>query len=89
MDKATAAGEIISYARCFIEINAANQLPKFVTLEMEEGEQIDVPVEFEWVPHIYKKCYTFGHQDSQCPTIQIWVPKEKQQVVLESAFKYF
>ena len=85
MDKATAIGERLSYARCFIEIDALKKLPKTVTLEIEEGETIDVPVEFEWIPPICRKCCSFGHQENQCRAIQTWLPKDRNPEVNEPA----
>ena len=84
MDKAAATGERLSYARCFVEINASKKLPKTVSIEITEGVYFDVPVEFEWVPPICKKCSTFGPQEIHSPTIQTWIPKEKQQVRIQS-----
>jgi hypothetical protein len=76
MDQATAKGERLAYARCFIEINAAVKLPKTVQVEVSKGEYVDIPVEFEWVPPICSKCKSFGHNEVQCTTIEMWVPKK-------------
>ena len=66
--KSTASEDRLSYGRCFIQIAASKPLPKSVTLDTEEGEIIEEHIEFEWVPPVCKKCYTFGHQGSHCPT---------------------
>ena len=47
MDNATANGKRIVYARCFDEISASKNLPNQVTLELEDGELVSIPVEYE------------------------------------------
>ena len=54
MDNATATGERLAYARCFVEISASKQLPSQKTLEVEEGERVTVPVSYEWIPPLCK-----------------------------------
>jgi len=78
MDMSTASGERISYARCFVEIDASKTLPSLVTLELEDGDGIEVQIQFERVPPICNKCKTFVHQDNQFPTVKAWVPKSFQ-----------
>lgn len=77
MDEATAKGERLSYARCFIEIKASDKLPKTVKLALSKEEFLEIPVDFEWVSPICSKCNSFGHIDSQCPIVIIekWIPK--------------
>jgi len=47
MDKATTTGERLSYARCFIEVSAGQNLPKSVLLQEEEGDEVAVELEYE------------------------------------------
>ena len=91
MDRATSNFEKLAYARSFIEISAAKSLPKTVSIELEEGERVFIDVEYEWAPPICAKCKTFGHIDSQCPSIKVWRPKadgksvESQSGVIEQS----
>lgn len=71
MDEATAKGERLSCARCFIEIKVSDKLPKTVKLALSKEEFLEIPVDFEWVPPICSKCKSFGHIDSQCPIVII------------------
>ena len=61
-----------------MEIAAAKPLPNQVTLELESGDRAALPVEYEWKPPPRKKCVNFGHIETQCPTIQVWKEKEKE-----------
>jgi len=81
MDKSTATGEKLYFARCFIEIEDSKPLPKIISIEMEEGDTLELQVEFEWVSPVCKRCSTFGHQAIQCPTTHTWLPKDKHQDV--------
>jgi len=76
MDKATTNCERIEYARVFVEISATKPLVKFVDLQFEEGDSVQVEVEYERVPPLCHKCSSFGHVQSQCPTKEVWLPKE-------------
>lgn len=67
MDNATATGERLEFARCFIEIEASAKLPKSVRLDLGNGDWYESPVQFEWVPPRCSKCKTFGHNDIHCP----------------------
>ena len=83
MDKATASGERLSYARCFIEVSATQKLPNSVLLQLEDGEEIEVEVEYEWQPPKCNTCSTFGHVPSHCPTKPAWKHKgEEGDVVM-------
>ena len=75
MDKATTTFQKLAFARCFIEIFATKPLPKTVSLEMDGGEKVSIEVEFEWLPPTCTKCKCFGHDESQCPAIEVWRQK--------------
>ena len=79
MDNATALGEHLAYARCFVEVAASKQLPQMISLELEEEERVTIPVEYEWVPPC-KSYVNFGHVDTQCPFVKVWNPKETVNV---------
>jgi len=50
MDKATTNGERISYARCFVEVKESGPFLEQVSLVAEDGENLSVEIEYEWVP---------------------------------------
>ena len=83
MDNATDSGEKLAFARCFIEISSLKVLPESVSLELEDGEMVNIPVEYEWLPPLCTKCKTFGHVVAQCPTIRIWQQKENRNPVAD------
>ena len=33
-------------------------------------------MEYEWIPP-YRKCRCFGHVEKHCPTVEVWLPKDK------------
>jgi len=66
MDGATATGERISYARVFIEIKANKELPNKIRLQLEEGDEMDVDIAYEWISPICKNRKTFGHVEHLC-----------------------
>jgi len=74
MDKDTANGERLSYARCFIEVAASKPLPKSLSLHLEGGEELDIAVEYEWIPP------TFGHMQAHYPTKQVWKQSDKEDL---------
>ena len=76
MDRATTKGERLSYARCFVEVSVAKMLPSSISLKVEDGEELEVEVEYEWVPPSCSVCTSFGHSIEQCPTKQKWQLKE-------------
>jgi len=47
MDKATASGERLTFARCFVKVAAAETLPCKIMLENDEGEKEILNVEYE------------------------------------------
>lgn len=54
------------------------ELPNRAKLELNKGDFVEIPVEFEWVPPICSKCKYFGHKEEHCPIISVekWVPKQ-------------
>jgi len=74
MDKATANAERLAYARCFIKVSAARPLPKTISVQVEEWEEVEIEVAYEWIPPVCMKCCFFGHVNYQCPTKPKWIP---------------
>ncbi|XP_020250145.1 uncharacterized protein LOC109827551 [Asparagus officinalis] len=77
IDQATASGERLAYARCFVEISSKAKLPNSVRMDLGNGEWLETKVEYEWVPPKCSKCLVFGHVEYQCPVVLVekWVPK--------------
>jgi len=36
---------------------------------------MSIEIDYEWIPAICKQCTSFGHDENQCLTKQIWLPK--------------
>jgi len=60
-----------------IEVFANKAPPKTVKLQIEDGEVIEVEVEYEKLPPCCSKCFSFGHIENQCHTKSTWIPKER------------
>ncbi|XP_020272316.1 uncharacterized protein LOC109847499 [Asparagus officinalis] len=78
IDQATASGERLAYARCFVEISSKSKLPNSVRLDLGNGEWLETNVEYEWIPPKCNKCLIFGHVNYQCLVVLVekWIPKE-------------
>ena len=81
-NRSTTTLERIAYARCFVEISAHAPFKKYVWLEMKGEEKSKIDVEYEWVPPTCSKCKCFGHLNYQCPTKEMWRPKEPLNTVI-------
>ena len=46
------------------DISSLKELPEMVSPELENGEKVTIPVEYEWIPPLCKKCSSFGTQKS-------------------------
>ncbi|XP_020251080.1 uncharacterized protein LOC109828511 [Asparagus officinalis] len=77
IDQATATGERLAFARCFVEISSKAKLPTTVKLDLGNGEWLETSVEYEWIPPRCSKCHNFGHVEYQCPVVLVdkWIPK--------------
>ena len=60
-----------------IEVFANKAPPKTVKLQIEDGGEIEVEVEYEWLPPGCSKFFSFGHIENQCHTKSTWIPKER------------
>ena len=66
----------MGYAKLFVELSVAKPPPKIIDIQLEDGEKIQLQVEYEWIPPHSHKCSSFGHLTCQCPVKEKWVPKE-------------
>lgn len=74
MDKATANGTKLDYAKACIEIDAPVNLPEKLRLEIEDNCAVEIEVEVPWLPEKCAKCGVFGHtckQEQRTPVHEI------------------
>lgn len=76
IDVKTTTFERATYTRCLVEVFADKDLPKLASTRLPLGALIEEEVVYEWVPPKCSKCVSFDHSVEQCPTKQVWVPKE-------------
>ena len=72
VDRLTAAGRRISYARICVEVNAQNELLKSLEIGSDdtthgEPEKVTLRVEYPWNPVRCAKCQRFGHDCNRVP----------------------
>ncbi|KAF9594107.1 hypothetical protein IFM89_027425 [Coptis chinensis] len=70
MDDATSKRERLSYARACIVVNIDLSFPSSTTVELGKGVNVDIALEYNWIPAQCKKCNIFGHDDAKCPLQQ-------------------
>ncbi|XP_058783598.1 uncharacterized protein LOC131658307 [Vicia villosa] len=73
-DECTAHKLRVSYARLLVEIDATQEAPTSITIQNSEGEKVNQPIEYEWMPKFWGRCQKFGHN---CATriTTTWQPK--------------
>jgi len=59
-----------------VKISVKKAPPKVIKLQLEDGGQVQLEVESEWIPPLFQKCHSFGHVLVQCPTKANWIPKD-------------
>ncbi|GFZ11162.1 hypothetical protein Acr_22g0005600 [Actinidia rufa] len=66
MDKLTAQRERVTYARCLVEVNMAQDLDHAVMLKLPNGEVFEQPVFYENLPRFCPHCKVVGHTEEGC-----------------------
>lgn len=61
MDRATANGTRLDFAKVCIEIDAMTDIPEKLRLEIEDNCATEIEVEVPWLPEKCTKCEAFGH----------------------------
>ena len=84
VDKLTASGRRITFARMCIEVDAKFELLKNLMIEVEdpvsgELDQIDLPVEYQWNPIRCAKCKKFGHDCDRIQKNHVGVKKKEDR----------
>lgn len=70
MDRLTAYGDRVSFAKVCVEIGVDSILPTDFLIKCE-GESIEVKVEYLWKPAKCTKCQVFGHANDRCIRTQV------------------
>ncbi|CAL5357362.1 unnamed protein product [Camellia sinensis] len=70
MDKLTAHGDRVSFAKVCVEIGVDSILPADFLIKCE-GKSIEVRVKYLWKPAKCTKCKVFGHADDRCIKTQV------------------
>ena len=80
-DSLTESMKRISYARICVEIDATSKLVDSFDLlmgdcdELNNGESVEILVEYQWRPKICPECKSFGHSTATCPNLKQVVGK--------------
>ncbi|XP_028124903.1 uncharacterized protein LOC114321868 [Camellia sinensis] len=70
MDQLTASGNHISIARVYVNIQADSLFPYSFSIT-NEGDSIEIRVEYQGVPSRCAHCNVFGHETKQCLSTQV------------------
>ncbi|XP_062102998.1 uncharacterized protein LOC133813991 [Humulus lupulus] len=80
VDNITKYRDRLYYPRILIEISMDQQFPATISFLNEFDQEIDLQVEYEWIPIICKSCSGIGHEAQVCRKnnqgTQVWVPKQ-------------
>ncbi|KAK1295828.1 hypothetical protein QJS10_CPB15g01770 [Acorus calamus] len=66
MDTPTAARSRTAFARVCVEIEAGEELPDEVFVQIRNGDREAIRVTYDWKPEACKFCNTFGHDEALC-----------------------
>jgi hypothetical protein len=66
MDASTEKFERITFAKCLVEVTPFHVLPESFTVQLLDGSEQEVLVEYLWKPEICTFCKEFGHLDRTC-----------------------
>lgn len=70
MDRLTAHGDRVSFAKVCVEIGVDSIMPTDFLIKCE-GKSIEVRVEYLWKLAKCTKCQVFGHADDRCIRTQV------------------
>lgn len=65
LDEITASRRLLSFARVLVNLNVAEVNPRYITVEMEGDEKVEVEVQCENIP--CSSCLSAGHLSTKCP----------------------
>ncbi|GAV92421.1 Exo_endo_phos domain-containing protein/DUF4283 domain-containing protein, partial [Cephalotus follicularis] len=77
MDTSTTNRYALSYARVCVEMDASISFPPYITLDLGDGNTMEIGVEYPWRPASCSLCQVFEHSNRNCPraTNRVWMPK--------------
>ena len=75
MDRLTASGGRLAFARCCVEVSAEDTLPQEVCIDMHGHGIWKQPVVYEWMPPWCEACKVFGHRLQDCQRKEIPAPE--------------
>ncbi|KAL7225063.1 hypothetical protein ACSBR1_020377 [Camellia fascicularis] len=70
MDQLTSSGNIISFARVCVDIQADSTFPEYFFIS-SEGESMEIQVEYQGVSTRCTHCNVFGHETKLCVSSQV------------------
>ncbi|KAF9598856.1 hypothetical protein IFM89_031976 [Coptis chinensis] len=65
-DDATANRVRLNYARFCVVVNTDFKFPALITVNMGNGDNADISLDYDWIPSVCEHCNTFGHTDAKC-----------------------
>ncbi|KAK8646222.1 hypothetical protein V6N13_120015 [Hibiscus sabdariffa] len=65
-DRATVLKQQLEFAKVCVEVDAKEDIPASILVDLGEGNLVDVAVETVWSPPRCKHCAIFGHLDEKC-----------------------
>ncbi|GAA0162521.1 hypothetical protein LIER_43608 [Lithospermum erythrorhizon] len=75
-DRNTSEQRRLGYARVCVEVKVESTLFEEIPIKYANGYAHYQKVHYEWVPSKCMKCKVFGHNDQQCKTTQVFLPKQ-------------
>ncbi|GAV93070.1 DUF4283 domain-containing protein/zf-CCHC_4 domain-containing protein, partial [Cephalotus follicularis] len=67
MDTSTTNRYALSYARVCVEMDASSSFPPNITLDLGDGNTMEIGVEYPWRPASCSLCQVFEHSNRNCP----------------------
>lgn len=84
IDRITALGEKLSFARLLIEVDPKEAQAREIVIEDVKGKEAKQKVIYEWLPWTCSCCNKFGHVADRCSLkrkmVQKWAPTKGQTV---------
>ena len=85
VDDSTKHRDKLMFPRVLIEVNIGQEFVHNVSFIDEFGAEIEIEVQYEWIPIVCNHCSGMGHKTQDCrnkaPVKQTWVPKKKTPAV--------
>lgn len=66
-DQLTESGQRLSFAKICVEVDCSSPLPSSFDLKYDNGDMVEIRVQYPWKPMMCSDCMMFGHVVSNCP----------------------